>query len=134
LNLARAEYRGNTKERQGTAKADGELLRIDTNKSALLPGAAHSDLFGFHRNHFDRLVHSLFGFLLAYPMRGVLIRVAKTRGACIGMLIVAAINWRYRRDFGSEFLESLTARIASPLGEVKLRLYMDQPREAGDSS
>jgi len=36
---------------------------------------------GFERNHFDRLVHYLFGFLFAYPMRELFMRVAGTRGA-----------------------------------------------------
>lgn len=36
--------------------------------------------FGFHRNHFDRLVHFSFGLLLAYPVREVFLRVASTRG------------------------------------------------------
>jgi putative membrane protein len=32
------------------------------------------DLFGFNRNHFDRIVHFSFGFLLFYPMREIIIR------------------------------------------------------------
>jgi putative membrane protein len=32
------------------------------------------------RNHYDRLVHFLFGLLLAYPVREVFLRVAKVRG------------------------------------------------------
>jgi putative membrane protein len=32
------------------------------------------------RNMYDRLVHFSFGFLMAYPMREVLIRVSKTKG------------------------------------------------------
>lgn len=37
-------------------------------------------LFGFQRNHFDRLVHFAFGLLLAYPAREVFVRIAKARG------------------------------------------------------
>lgn len=40
-----------------------------------------NDFFGFTRNHFDRLVHFLFGFLFAYPMREFFMRVATTQGA-----------------------------------------------------
>lgn len=36
--------------------------------------------FGAERNMYDRLVHFCFGLLLAYPMREVFLRVAKTRG------------------------------------------------------
>lgn len=37
------------------------------------------DLFGFARNHFDRIVHFSFGLLLAYPVREVFLRLVKTR-------------------------------------------------------
>jgi putative membrane protein len=36
--------------------------------------------FGADRNMYDRLVHFCFGLLLAYPVREVFLRVAKTRG------------------------------------------------------
>lgn len=39
-----------------------------------------NDLFGFERNHYDRLVHFSFGLLLAYPVREVFLRVAGARG------------------------------------------------------
>lgn len=38
------------------------------------------DWFGFQRNHFDRLVHFLFGLLMAYPVREMFLRVASARG------------------------------------------------------
>ncbi len=44
-------------------------------------GFSINDNFGFTRNHFDRLVHFLFGFLIAYPMREVFMRVAGAKGA-----------------------------------------------------
>jgi len=153
-------------------------------------GFSINDSFDFHRNHFDRLVHFLFGFLFAYPMRELFMRVARSRGAwsyylpvelvmslsmlyeliewaaaeivggdlgmaylgtqgdiwdahkdmglatlgaCLGMLIVAAINWRYQRDFGSEFIDSLRISIPDPLGEVKLREYRNQGRQSSDT-
>lgn len=151
-------------------------------------GFSINDLFGFTRNHFDRLVHFLFGFLFAYPMRELFMRVGRSRGAwsyylpvemvmslsmlyeliewlaaiavggelgmaylgtqgdvwdahkdmglaslgaALGMLIVAAINWRYQRDFANEFLDSIRIKIPTPLGEVKLREYMDGRRDEG---
>lgn len=36
--------------------------------------------FGASRNMYDRLVHFSFGLLLAYPMREMFLRVARTRG------------------------------------------------------
>ena len=44
-------------------------------------GFSINELFGFTRNHFDRLVHFLFGLLYAYPMREFFMRIANTRGA-----------------------------------------------------
>jgi putative membrane protein len=44
-------------------------------------GFSLNDLFGFQRNHFDRLVHFLFGLLFSYPVRELFMRVAQARGA-----------------------------------------------------
>lgn len=44
-------------------------------------GFSINDIFGFERNHYDRLVHFSFGLLLAYPMRELFVRVAQSRGA-----------------------------------------------------
>lgn len=44
-------------------------------------GFSINEFFGFERNHFDRLVHFLFGFLLVYPVRELFMRVANARGA-----------------------------------------------------
>lgn len=38
------------------------------------------DFFGLTRNHYDRIVHFSFGFLLGYPIREMFIRVANTKG------------------------------------------------------
>jgi putative membrane protein len=43
-------------------------------------GSALNDLAGWERNHFDRLVHFLYGLLLAYPIREVFLRVVNVRG------------------------------------------------------
>ena len=45
-----------------------------------LTGSTLNGLLGLERNHFDRLVHFSFGFLLAYPIREVFLRVADVRG------------------------------------------------------
>ncbi len=141
-------------------------------------GLSINETFGLTRNHFDRLVHFLFGLLLAYPFREVFIRVAgvkgmwsyylpvdvimsfsmlyeiiewlvaeivggdlgmaylgtqgdiwdahkdmglATLGATFGMTLIALVNRHYNRDFGKEFMESLTVKDKVPLGEVKLQ-------------
>lgn len=45
-----------------------------------LTGRGLNERFGFERNHFDRLVHFSYGFLIAYPIREVFVRVASARG------------------------------------------------------
>jgi putative membrane protein len=47
---------------------------------AALTGGTFNDLVGWERNHFDRVVHFLYGLLLAYPIREVFLRVAAVRG------------------------------------------------------
>jgi putative membrane protein len=37
-------------------------------------GTSLNDMLGLTRNHFDRLVHFSYGFLLAYPMREIYVR------------------------------------------------------------
>jgi putative membrane protein len=38
------------------------------------------DIFGAERNMYDRLVHFCFGFLLAYPIREVFVRLSRAKG------------------------------------------------------
>ncbi len=43
-------------------------------------GFSLNEFMGWERNHFDRLVHFLFGVLLAYPVREVYCRIANAKG------------------------------------------------------
>jgi putative membrane protein len=43
-------------------------------------GTTLSEVFGFERNHFDRLIHFAYGLLFAYPIREVFLRVVAVRG------------------------------------------------------
>lgn len=43
-------------------------------------GFSLNDFMGWERNHFDRLVHFLFGLLLAYPVREIYCRIADSKG------------------------------------------------------
>ena len=45
-----------------------------------LTGTGFNELVGWERNNFDRVVHFLYGLLLAYPIREVFLRVADVRG------------------------------------------------------
>lgn len=45
-----------------------------------LTGEPFNAMFGWERNHYDRLVHFSYGLLLAYPIREVFLRVADVRG------------------------------------------------------
>jgi putative membrane protein len=45
-----------------------------------LTGRTFNSVFGWQRNHFDRVVHFCYGLLLAYPIREVFLRVADVRG------------------------------------------------------
>jgi putative membrane protein len=51
-------------------------------------------VFGFHRDHYDRIVHFSFGLLLAYPIREFAIRVMRIKASWAyfqsSMFIVAA--------------------------------------------
>jgi putative membrane protein len=47
-----------------------------------------------------------------------------TAGAIIAMMITAAINWRYQRDFAREWAESLRVKGRRPLGEETLAARM----------
>jgi putative membrane protein len=43
-------------------------------------GVTLNSQLGFTRNNFDRLVHFAYGFLLAYPIREIFLRIANVRG------------------------------------------------------
>ena len=47
---------------------------------AALTGRSFDALMGWERNYFDRLVHLLYGLLLAYPVRELFLRVALVKG------------------------------------------------------
>ncbi len=45
-----------------------------------ITGVSLNELFGWERNHFDRLVHFSYGLLLAYPIREMFLRVSSMSG------------------------------------------------------
>ena len=76
------------------------------------------DVFELSRNHFDRIVHFTFGFLLAYPAYELFVRAAKVRREwALFMAAIAVISL----SGIFEVLESWVAQIASPeLGDAYL--------------
>jgi putative membrane protein len=76
------------------------------------------DAFGWSRNHFDRLVHFLFGLLLAYPIREIFLRIVNARGFWAYYLpldVTMAFSALY------EIIESWVALLISPeLGNAYL--------------
>ncbi len=59
-----------------------------------LTGRSLNSLFGWKRNHYDRFVHFCFGFLLAYPMREVFLRIVAARGIWSYVLpIQMTLSW-----------------------------------------
>lgn len=45
-----------------------------------MTGHTLNSIFGWERNHYDRLVHFSYGLLLAYPIREFFLRVVEVRG------------------------------------------------------
>ncbi len=70
------------------------------------------DWFGSDRNMYDRLVHFSFGFLLAYPVREVFMRISKVKGFWayyFPLDLTLAFSAAY------EIIEWLTARNVDPV-------------------
>ncbi len=67
--------------------------------------------FGSNRNMYDRLVHFLFGFLLAYPVREVFVRLATVKGIWAYYL---PLDLTLSLSALFEIIEWLVASIAEP--------------------
>lgn len=75
-------------------------------------GHSFNSIFGWERNHFDRVVHFLWGLLLVYPVREVFLRVANAVGFwgyLFPMLVVMStsllfelIEWAAAMSFGGD--------------------------------
>ncbi len=67
--------------------------------------------FGSSRNMYDRLVHFSFGFLLAYPIREVFVRLGKTKGIW-GFWFPIELTLGFSALY--EIIEWLTAKVTDP--------------------
>lgn len=75
-------------------------------------GFSFNGLWGWERNNFDRVVHFLYGLLLAYPIREVLYRIADVKGfwgyflpldvTMSTSMIFELIEWIAAEIFGGE--------------------------------
>ena len=75
------------------------------------PVLTASELFGFTRNHYDRVAHFAFGLLFAYPVREVLQRVSNLRGPRLAFATVAML---LAASAGYELVEWWVALIVDP--------------------
>jgi putative membrane protein len=67
-----------------------------------LTGRTFNELVGWERNNFDRVIHFLYGLLLAYPIREVFLRVADVRGFWGYFLPLDLIEWWAAEFFGGD--------------------------------
>jgi putative membrane protein len=67
--------------------------------------------FGLSRNPYDRVAHFAFGFLLAYPVRELLVRIAGVRGPIRNWLALSLI---VAASTCFEIIEAAVAEIVSP--------------------
>ena len=75
-------------------------------------GTTFNELVGWERNNFDRIVHFLYGLLLAYPIREVYFRVAQADGfwgyflpldfAMSTSMLYELVEWGAAEFFGGE--------------------------------
>jgi len=87
-------------------------------------GYRMEELFGWSRNHYDRIVHFSFGLLLTYPVREIVQRTLRGRVFwrwLLPLMIVLSMSAGY------EIVESWVARAVSPeLGTAYLGTQGDQ--------
>jgi putative membrane protein len=74
-------------------------------------GGTISAAFGAERNHYDRVVHFAFGFLLAYPIREMFLRIASVRGVW-GYVLPLDVTLSCSAIF--EIFEWLVAAVVNP--------------------
>lgn len=69
------------------------------------------EAFDLSRNHFDRIIHFSFGLLMAYPVREVLLRVAKVHRIVALWMAVASV---LAASTIFEIVEAIAAETVSP--------------------
>lgn len=74
-------------------------------------GSWLKEILALERNHFDRVTHFVFGLLMTYPIREVLVRAAHLRGGWSYVLPVSAL---LALSSLFEVVEAWVAQIVSP--------------------
>lgn len=82
-----------------------------------LTGTTINSIFGFERNHYDRLIHFLFGLMLAYPVRELFVRIAGVRGFW-GYYLPLDLTMSFSMLY--ELIEWGAASVASDVGPAYL--------------
>lgn len=77
-----------------------------------LAGSSLNEILGWERNNFDRIVHFLYGLLIAYPMREIYLRIANAEGfwgyflpldfTMSTSMIYELVEWAAAEIFGGE--------------------------------
>ena len=75
-------------------------------------GIWSKDFFHLSRNHYDRFAHGAFGFLLAFPIRELLLRFSGIRRGIWSLALPVAIILAVSGCF--EIVESVVAQIVAP--------------------
>lgn len=86
-------------------------IGANTTYSESVPGFWLQETFGWDRNHYDRVVHFLFGLLFAYPLREFLTHATGVRPAWRPVLcgaVILGLSNLY------EIIEWIAARIIEP--------------------
>ena len=112
LALEVDERRGSTCTGCGAAVAGGPFCPECGRIRPFPAGSDHWAVLGLERNHFDRLVHFLYGLLLTYPMHELLVRSAGVRGywsyflpitiSLAGSLFFELVEWVAAELFGGD--------------------------------
>ncbi len=79
--------------------------------STTVLGSSISSIFGFHRNHYDRLIHFAYGLLFAYVARDAAIKAVRLRAT---LASYAALEWIMATSLLYELFEWLVALLLSP--------------------
>ncbi|MDA0675415.1 MAG: DUF2238 domain-containing protein [Proteobacteria bacterium] len=74
-------------------------------------GAWMAEIGGFERNHFDRVVHASFGFLLAYPAWEALVRRFRLTASIARWLVFLGIS---TASLAYEIVEWLVVLVVNP--------------------
>jgi len=89
------------------------------------------DVFNSSRNHYDRIVHFGFGFLLAYPMREMFLKCSELGDAYLG---TQGDVWDAQKDVFLAFLGAILATTLVSLIKKTFNIYEKEPAKIGPTA